>query len=108
MAYREVTMIEVKEVLRQWLSGLSRKAMVRLVVDAVLNLVSLPIHGPLFRTVPLHIPVDVNLDHLVRSEETVADSLSQRIGVNGRSEVVDVRDVFRLLRSGGKTDLGRA
>jgi len=29
MAYREVTMIEVKEVLRQWLSGLSRKAMVR-------------------------------------------------------------------------------
>jgi len=28
MAYREVTMIEVKEVLRQWLSGLSRKAMV--------------------------------------------------------------------------------
>ncbi len=29
MAYREVTMIEVKEVLRQWLSGLSRKAMAK-------------------------------------------------------------------------------
>lgn len=29
MAYREVTMIEVKEVLRQWLSGLPRKAMAR-------------------------------------------------------------------------------
>jgi hypothetical protein len=29
MAYREVTMIEVKEVLRQWLSGHSRKAMVK-------------------------------------------------------------------------------
>ena len=29
MAYREVTMIEVKEVLRQWLSGQSRKAMGR-------------------------------------------------------------------------------
>jgi hypothetical protein len=29
MAYREVTMIEVKEVLRQWLSGHSRKAMAR-------------------------------------------------------------------------------
>ena len=29
MAYREVTMIEVKEVLRQWLSGQSRKTMAR-------------------------------------------------------------------------------
>src|SRR4030067_2805626 len=29
MASREVTMIEVKEVLRQWLSGQSRKAMAR-------------------------------------------------------------------------------
>ncbi|MBE0556244.1 MAG: transposase family protein, partial [Proteobacteria bacterium] len=29
MAYREVTMIEVKEVLRQWLSGFSRKTMAR-------------------------------------------------------------------------------
>lgn len=29
MAYREVTMIEVKEVLRQWLSGHSRKAMAK-------------------------------------------------------------------------------
>lgn len=29
MAYREVTMLEVKEVLRQWLAGQSRKAMAR-------------------------------------------------------------------------------
>jgi len=29
MAYREVTMIEVKEVLRQWLSGHSRKGMAK-------------------------------------------------------------------------------
>ena len=29
MAYREVTMIEVKEVLRQWLAGQSRKAMAK-------------------------------------------------------------------------------
>jgi hypothetical protein len=34
MAYREVTMIEVKEVLRQWLAGQSRKAMAKLSSDS--------------------------------------------------------------------------
>ena len=29
MAYREVTMIEVKEVLRQWLSGAAKRAIAR-------------------------------------------------------------------------------
>ena len=47
----------------------------------------------------------MHVDDLVRGEEAVLDSLLERVGVDGRAEVLDVRDVLRLLRRGGQADL---
>ncbi len=47
----------------------------------------------------------MNLDDLVRRQESVSDALLERIGVNRLAEVMDVGDVLRFLRGGGKTDL---
>ena len=58
-----------------------------------------------FRAIAFHVAVDMNLDDLVGREEAVADALLQRIGVNRLAEIVDVGDVFGLLRRGGEADL---
>ena len=71
---------------------------------------SLPvaIDGTGFRPIPLDVAVDMHLDHLVGCEKAVADALLQRVGVNRIAEIVDVRDVARLLRRRGQADLRRA
>ena len=56
----------------------------------------------------LDILVDVDADYPVGREKAVLDPLLQRIGVHRISEVIDVRDVFRLLRRRGHADLNRA
>ena len=77
-----------------------------LIVDAVVELVAIAVGFSLLGAVALDVHVDVDLDHLVGSEEAVADALLERIGVNGIAEVMDVGDVFGLLRRSGEADLG--
>ena len=48
----------------------------------------------------------MDLHHLVRREEAVANAFLQRVAVNGFAEVVDVGNVFGFLWRGGETDLG--
>ena len=76
-------------------------------VDAVIN--RLAIAGKLATcgSPALDVPVDVNLDHLVRREESVADALLEGVGEDRLPEVGDVRNVLGLLRRGGEADLGR-
>ena len=76
------------------------------VVDAILNLLAVAVELALLRTVALDIAVDMDPDHLVGSEEAVADALLQGVGEDRLSEVGDVGDVLRLLRRGGEADLG--
>ena len=76
------------------------------VVDAVLDLVALTIELSVLRTIPLHVPVDVDLDDLVGSQEAILDALLQGVGVYRLAEVVDVGDVVRFLGCGGEADLG--
>ena len=83
-----------------------RAVEILLVVDAVLDLVALAVEFALLRPIALHVAVDMDLDHLVGREEAVADALLQRVGVDRLAEVVDVGDVFGLLRRGGQADLG--
>lgn len=75
------------------------------VVDTVLDKLAHAVALPLLRTVALHVAVDMDLDHLVRGEKAVADSLLQRVGEYGLAEIVDVGDVPRLLRRRGEADL---
>src|SRR5262249_59529593 len=77
------------------------------VVDAVLDLLPLAIQLTLFRSIALHITVDMNLYHLVWREKSVADALFQRVGINRRAEIIDIRDIFGFLRRCGKADLRR-
>ncbi len=79
---------------------------VLLVVDAVFDLVAVLVGFALLRAVALDIDIEVDLDHLVGREEAVADAFLQRVAVHGFAEVVDIGDVFRLLRRGGEADLG--
>ena len=79
---------------------------VLLVVNAVLDLVAVLVGLPLFGAVALDIDIEVDLHHLVGRKEAVADAFLQRVGVNRFAEVVDIGDVFRLLRRGGEADLG--
>jgi hypothetical protein len=57
------------------------------VVDAVLDLLAFSIELAPFGPVAFHVAIDMNLNHLVRREESVADALSQRIGVNRRAKI---------------------
>ena len=75
------------------------------VVDAVLDLLAFAVELALSGPVAFHVAVDMDLDHLVGREEAVADALLQRIGENRLAEIVDVGDVFGLLRRGGHADL---
>ena len=77
------------------------------VVDAVLHLLAVAVELALLGAVALHVAVDMNLDHLVGSQEAVADALLQGVGEHRLPEVGDVGGVPRLLRRGGEADLGR-
>ena len=79
---------------------------VLLVVDAVLDLVTVLVGLASFRAVALDIDIEMDLHHLVRRQEAVADAFLQRVAVNGFAEVVDIGNVFGLLRRGGEADLG--
>ena len=79
-----------------------------LVVDAVFDLVAVRVGLSLGRAVAFDVHVEMDLHHLVRRQEAVADALLQRVGVDRLAEVVDVGDVFGFLRRGGQADLGGA
>ncbi len=71
---------------------------VELVVDLIRDVVAEVVDLALLRPPPEHVLVEIDADNLERGEEAVLDSLLQRVGVDGVAEVVDVRDVLRLLR----------
>ena len=77
---------------------------VRVVVDAVLDLPAEEIALALARA-PALADVRLHVDDAERREEAVVDALPQAVGVDGLAEVVDVRDVGRLLRRGRHADL---
>ena len=76
------------------------------VVDAVLDFLALAVELTSFWPVALHVAVDVDLDHLVGCEETVADALLQGVGVDRLAEVGDVGDVLCFFRRRGEAYLG--
>ena len=61
--------------------------------------------GSRFWPVAGQVLVEVVADDLVGREKAVFDALPQRVGVNRLTEVIDVGDVFCLLRRGGQPDL---
>ena len=67
---------------------------VLLVVDAVLDLVAVPIDLPLLGTVALHIASMWTLMTLYGARKPSLDALLERIGVNGRAEVVMFETYF--------------
>src|SRR5262249_61318851 len=76
-----------------------------LVVETVFDLVALLVGFARTGAVALHIHIQMHLDDLVRSQETVADALLERIGVHWRAKVVDVRNVGGFSGCGGQGDL---
>ena len=66
------------------------------VVDAILDLISVPVHVAPLRPVAVDIDIDMDLDDFVGSEETVLDALPQRVGVNRRPEIMNVGNVLGL------------
>src|SRR6202034_4743636 len=78
------------------------------VVYAVFNLVPVPVNVAPLRPVAMNVHINVNLDDLVRGEEAVFNALPERVCVNRRTEIVDVRDILGFLRRGGESDLGGA
>src|ERR1017187_2413553 len=76
------------------------------VVKAVFDLVALAVGFALLGAVAFHVHVNVDLDHLVGRQESVANTLLERVGVYRFAEVVDVRNVFGFLGRGGEADLG--
>ena len=78
---------------------------VLLIINAVFDLVAVAVHFALFRAVAFHVFVDVHFYDLVGCEETVADALFERVGVDGVAEVIDVGNVFGFLRGSSETDL---
>ena len=84
-----------------------RAVEVPVAVEPILHLLAFAVALPLLRAIALDVPVDVNLDDLVGSEEPVADALLQGVGEDRFAEVRDVGDVPCLLRRGREADLGR-
>ena len=76
------------------------------VVEAVFHLLAVAVGLARLRTVSFYVDVDVDLDHLIGSEEAVLDALLERVGVDRLAKVVDVRDVGGLLGRGRQADLG--
>src|SRR5262249_17204304 len=54
--------------------------------------------------IALYIHVQMHLDNLVRSQETIADALLERIGIHWRAKVVDVGNVGSFSGCGGQAD----
>jgi len=52
----------------------------------------------LLRSVAFDVHIDMDLDDLVRSEESVADTLLEGIRIDGFAEIMDVGNVFGFLR----------
>ena len=75
------------------------------VVDAIVDFDAVSITLSFLRTVAFHIAIDMDLDDLVGGEKAVGDALPQGVRVDGRTEVLDVRDVCGLLRGGREADL---
>src|SRR5712692_255778 len=78
-----------------------------LVVETVFDLVALLVGFARPGAVALHIHIQMYLDDLVRSQETVADALLERIRVDRRAQVVDVGNVGGFSGRGGQADLRR-
>ena len=73
------------------------------VFDEIAELVGHP-----FRGSPAEgVLVQIDPDHLVRSEVAVLDALPQAVCVDRTPEVLDVRDILGLFRRGCQADLGR-
>ena len=70
------------------------------VVEAVFHLLAVAVGLARLRTVSFYVDVNVDLDHFIRCEEAVLNTLFERIGVDRFAEVVDVRDVGGLLGRG--------
>lgn len=79
----------------------------RRVIPWVLHYVAHTGSRELFR-LAFHVTVDMDFDHLIGSQEAVADALLEGIGVNRIAEIFDIGDVFGFLRRGGEADLRRA
>lgn len=77
---------------------------VGVIVDAVLDFLAEEIELALART-PAIADVRLHVDDAERREEAVVDALPQTVGVDGITEVIDVRDVGRLFRRGRHADL---
>ena len=71
------------------------------VIDPVFDLIAVTVELTFLWPVALNVAVDVDLDDLVGGKEAVADTLAKRIREGGRTEVVDVGNVFGFLRRGG-------
>ncbi len=76
------------------------------VINAVLDFVAVAVRLALLRPVAFNVDVDMDLHHLVRCQEAVADALLQGIGKDRLPEIMDVGDIFGLLRRGGQSYLG--
>ena len=75
------------------------------VVDAIVDFDAVSITLSLLGTVAFHIEIDMDFDDLIGGEKAVGDALLQRVSINGRTKVLDVRDVFSLLGGGREADL---
>ena len=76
------------------------------VVDAVLDLIAVPVHITPLRSIAMHIYIDMDLDHLVWRQEAVLDALPEGVGVNRRPEIMNIGNVLRFLGRGSESDLG--
>ena len=76
-----------------------------LVVDAVFNFVAALIYHALVGTPAGKVFIQIDAYNLVGSQKAIVDALSEGVGVNGITEVIDVRNLFRFLRCGGEANL---
>ncbi len=60
------------------------------VVNAVFDLVAVPVHISPLRPVAFNIHIDMDLHNLVRRKEAVRNTLPERVGVNGTSKIIDI------------------
>src|ERR1035441_7527372 len=63
------------------------------VIKAIFDLDSFTIGFTGFGPIAFYVNVDVDLDDLIRREESVLDALLQRIRIDGLTEIVDVGDI---------------
>jgi len=66
---------------------------IALIVDAIWNLFSILVSLAFFRTPAGQVFIEVDSDDFVWRQETILDSLLERVSKHGSGEVFDVRDV---------------